>query len=175
MICPDDARLDLWLDGALAPADERTVAAHVAGCATCAGRRATRVAEEALWRAALALDASELAALAGADLTAWRRAAAPARSARWWPALLLLGAAATYAAWLLAAPALEAAAELAGRLGLVGMGLGWALARLWDAAAALVAAAAHVSASNTLLWAAAAALALWLFVAQPWSAARADS
>jgi hypothetical protein len=172
MTCPDDARLDLWLDGALAgPAEAAAVGAHVAGCPACTARRVARLAEEQLWRAALALDARELAYLATADLAAaWRAGIVPAppnTPARWWPALVLLGLFGAYAAWLLAVPILGEGAALAHRLGLTGLGLGWLMGRLWDLAAAIAAVAASPALANATLWLAGAAVLLWLLMARP--------
>src|SRR5688500_13405493 len=129
MRCPDDARLDLWLDDALgADADAAAVTAHVAGCPACETRVAVRQVEERLWRAALALHPAELAHLATADLAAaWHAAVPAARPARWWPALVVLALAGTYAAWLAALPMLELVVGLANRAGLLGMGVVWAL------------------------------------------------
>src|SRR4051794_14082208 len=108
MLCVDDALLDRWLDGALPPSEAGALATHVAGCATCSARREVRLAEEHDWRAALALDATEQAYLARADLAAaWRVAAAPARPSRWWPALVVLGLVGACLTWLLALPSLE--------------------------------------------------------------------
>ena len=173
MTCPDDARLDLWLDDTLdAPGEAAAVAAHVASCPACTARRAARLAEERLWQAALALDAGELTHLARANLmAAWREAAVPAQAALWWPALVLLGVVGTWLAWLLALPMVEAVALLANRLGLVGLGLGWALGRLWDVAMAAGAAATHPALANPTLLLAAAGVLLWSFLARPWAMA----
>src|SRR3954470_20090800 len=102
MRCPDDARLDAWLDGAPGTAPEAAeIAAHLTSCPACTARQAAREAEERQWRTALALDADELAFLARADLAgAWRAAHAAARPALWWPALVVLALAGAYATWL---------------------------------------------------------------------------
>src|SRR5215211_7026779 len=100
MRCPDDALLDEWLDDALGAPEMSALAAHLGECPLCAARRDTRLGEEHGWRAALALDAAELAYLAHTDLSAaWRRGAAPARPAYWWPALVALGVGGAYATW----------------------------------------------------------------------------
>ena len=170
MQCPDDALLDRWLDDALAPPDEAlALGAHLAGCPRCTGRRDARLAEERQWRAALALDAAELAYLAWADLAAaWRARTAPARPAHWWPALVVLGLAGGYAAWLVTLPALQAAVALAGRAGLLASGLAWLLTQAWYAGAAALQALSAPPLVNPTLFAAAVAACLWLIVSRPW-------
>jgi hypothetical protein len=170
MRCSDDARLDLWLDGALDAAEAAELAAHLATCADCAARRVARDAEERHWRAALAVDADDLAFLARADLAgAWRAAHAAARPALWWPALVVLALAGAYAAWLVVLPAVEMLVGLANRVGLVGLGAFWALGRLGQAAAALAAALAAPPLVSPAVWLAAGAVALWLYLARPWA------
>ncbi len=176
MTCPDDARLDYWLDEALAEAEAAAIAAHVADCPRCAVRRLTRLTEERLWQAALALDGAELAYLARANLAAaWRTAAAPAVAqgaplAHWLAALAVFGGVAAYGAWSTALPAVGEGAGWLSRLGLVGIGLSWLLGQLWDAGSAID---LLVPGDPTLLLAA-ASFALWLFVARPWVLVRTD-
>jgi hypothetical protein len=169
MRCPDDARLDLWLDDALAAADAGALAAHVADCAACATRHAARQTEEAGWRAALALDAAELAYLAGANLTAWRAAMVPARSARWWPALVLLTLAGAYAAWVAALPTLGLLVGVVNRVGLLGWGAIWALGQVAQALAAAARTAAEAPVGHPATLMAGAACLLWLALARPWA------
>ena len=171
MRCPDDARLDLWLDGALgADADAAAVAAHVAGCPACETRVAVRQVEERLWRAALALHPAELAHLATADLAAaWHAAVPAARPARWWPALVVLALAGTYAAWLAALPTLELVVGLANRAGLLGMGVVWALGQTARVLATVATALAEPPLGNPALVLAGAAGMLWLMLARPWA------
>jgi anti-sigma factor RsiW len=172
MLCPDDAVLDLWLDGALAPAQGAPVAAHLATCPSCATRRDARLAEERRWQAVLALDAVELSYLARADLAAvWRKATVPVRPAYWWPALVLLGAAGAYAGWLVALPALEWLAGLASRFGLLGLALAWVISEAWYVSKAVLDALARPPLVNPALVAASLAAALWLGMSRPWGAA----
>jgi anti-sigma factor RsiW len=112
MACPDELTLDLWLAGALPPDEAAAVAEHVRGCATCAavGRSAQALGAEL--RAALALDADEHAFLSDLALASpWR--ASPAAAALPWGWLALAGVVGGYLAWLVAAPALGAAAATA--------------------------------------------------------------
>lgn len=169
MPCPDDALLDRWLDGALGLDEGTPLAAHVAACPACSGRRDVRLAEERRWQAALALDATELAYLARADLAAiWRRAAAPARPADWWPALVVLSLAGAYAAWLVALPALALLIGLANRLGLVGMALAWLIGQAWYVGAAALDTLATPPLVDPSLVAASLAAGLWLVMSRPW-------
>ncbi len=174
MRCPDDALLDRWLDGALAVTETAALATHLAECRACAARRDARVAEKRGWRAALALDAAELAYLARADLAAaWRRAAEPVRPAYWWPALVVMSLAGAYAAWLVALPALELLVGLANRLGLVGMALVWLLGEGWRAGAAVLDMLATPPVIDPSVLAASLAACLWLVMSRPWAPARA--
>jgi hypothetical protein len=172
MRCPDDALLDRWLDGALGAGEATALAAHVAACPACAARRDARLDEERGWRAALALDAAELAYLARADLAAaWRHVAAPARPAYWWPTLVVLSLAGAYAAWLVALPALELVVRLANRLGLLGVALAWMLGQAWYMGAALLGALARPPLVDPALVAASLAAGLWLVISRPWAPA----
>src|SRR3954447_17556010 len=102
MTCPDDERLDYWLDDALPGVEATGLAAHLADCPPCASRHLARLAEERLWQAALALAGAALPSLAPANLPApGRRGLRPAAepAAAWWPALVLLAAVAAYGAW----------------------------------------------------------------------------
>jgi hypothetical protein len=172
MRCPDDALLDQWLDDALAAPEAAAVAVHLGACGPCAARRAARLAEERAWRAALALDPAELAYLARADLAAaWRQAVAPARPTYWWPALVTLGVAGAYTAWLVAVPALGLALGLANRLGLVGLALAWALGQGWTLVAAALRALAAPPLVDPMFAAATLAAGLWLVISRPWEPA----
>ena len=82
--------------------------------------------------------------------------------------LVLLACAGTYLAWLVALPALETVIALAGRLGLAGLALGWALARLGEAVGAATEAAASGPLAEPTLLALTVGLGLWLYVARPW-------
>jgi anti-sigma factor RsiW len=174
MRCPDDALLDRWLDGALSIDETAALAGHVAACPACAARQNARLAEERDWRAALALDAAELAHLARADLAAaWRQAPALARPARWWPPLVVLCLAGAYAAWLVALPALEVLMALANRLGLVGVALAWLLGQAWYGGAAALDALATPPVVDPSLVVTSLAACLWLVMGRPWDFARA--
>ena len=174
MTCPDRAHLDLWLDGALTPSEMAAMATHAGGCTSCRALQVARQAEDALWQAALALDTEELAQLARADLAGtWRVASVPATAALWWPALVLLACAGSYLAWLVALPVLQTAIALAGRLGLAGLALGWALARLGETVGAATAAAAAGPLAEPTLLALTVGLGLWLYLARPWETATA--
>ncbi len=176
MTCPDDARLDYWLDDELTEAEATTIAAHVAGCPRCVARRLTRLAEDRLWETALALDGAELAFLARANLAAaWRRTAVPvaaqsASLAQWLAALVLVGAVAAYGAWITVMPVVGEGTGWLNRLGLVGIGLSWLLGKLWGAATTID----LPGLDDPTLFLAAASFGLWLFVARPWALARAD-
>src|SRR5689334_6680699 len=170
MRCPDDALLDGWLDRALAEPEREAVGAHLAACASCAARRDARLVEERGWRAALALDAAELAQLARADIAAvWRHAAPPARPARWWPALAVLGLAGAAVAWLVAMPDLEPLVSRANRVGLLGLALAWLLGQAWHLGVAALNALAAPPLINPAVVAAGIAACLWLAVSRPWA------
>jgi hypothetical protein len=171
MTCPGELQLDLWLDHALAVEPAAEIAAHLTHCSACSFRRRSREAEEHTWRAALALQASELAPLWQAQLaSAWQTGRLAHGPARWWPALVLVSLVGSYLAWQLALPALAASTAVANRLGLTGVGIAWGLGRLWDAAMAATAALAPVG-SSSLAYVAATCLGLWLLAAQPWKRA----
>jgi hypothetical protein len=171
MTCPDELQLELWLDRALAAEPAAEIAAHLMHCAGCSARRRSREAEEHTWRAALALQTSELAPLWQAQLaSAWQTGRLAHRPARWWPALVVLGLVGSYLAWQLALPALAASAAAANRLGLTGVGIAWGLARLWDVVTATAATLAPVG-SSSLAYVAATCLGLWLLAARPWKPA----
>jgi hypothetical protein len=172
MQCPDDALLDRWLDHALAGPEHDRLAAHVAACPACAARQGARLAEERAWRAVLRLDAAELAYLARADLAAaWRQAPTPAGPAYWWPALVVLGVAGAYAAWLVALPVLELLAGLANRLGLAGLALAWLLGEAWYLGAAALDVLAAPPLANPTLVVTSVAACLWLVMSRPWAPA----
>ncbi|HEY7066882.1 MAG TPA: zf-HC2 domain-containing protein [Chloroflexota bacterium] len=172
MPCPDDALLDRWLDQALAAPERDAVGAHLAACAPCAARRDARLAEERGWRAALALDAAELAQLARADPAAvWRSAAAPAQ---WWPALAVLGLVGAAVAWLVALPDLELMVGLANRVGLLGLALAWLLGQAWHLGAAALNALATPPLVNPTVLAAGIAAGLWLLMERPWASSLAQ-
>lgn len=178
MTCPDDERLDHWLDNALHPTEATVLAAHVADCPPCASRHLVRLTEERLWQAALALDGAELAFLAQANLAAaWQRvplSAAQPAAAAWWPPLVLLAAVAAYGAWATVMPLLGEGTGWLSRLGVLGIGLGWLLGRLWAGATALGEAFDSPFLGDPTLALAAASFALWVFVARPWALARTD-
>src|SRR5260370_25067639 len=67
MPCPDDERLDHWLDDALPASEATLLAAHVADCPPCASRHLVRLTEERLWQAAPAPDGPAPAYLAHAN------------------------------------------------------------------------------------------------------------
>ena len=176
MTCPDHTRLDYWLDEALTEAEAAAIAAHVADCPACAAHRLTRLAEDRLWQAAMALDGAELAYLARANLAAaWRSAAVPVAAhgaplAHWLAALVIVGAVAAYGAWATAMPVVGEGTGWLSRLGLVGIGLSWLLGQLWGA----VAAVDLLAPEDPTLLLAAASFGLWLYVARPWALARVD-
>ena len=169
MHCPDDALLDRWLDDELGPDERSAAATHMAACPACTARRNARLAGERGWRAALALNAAELAYLARADLAAaWRQAAVPTRPAYWWLALVVLSLAGAYATWLVTLAALELLVGLANRLGLVGLALAWLLGEAWYLAAAALDVLAAPPLLNPTLVAASVAACLWLVMSWPW-------
>src|SRR3954447_1069688 len=177
MTCPDDERLDHWLDDALPPPEATVLAAHVAECPPCATRHLARLAEERLWQAALALDSADLTYLARANLAAaWQRGLLPAAepAAAWWPALVLLAAVAAYGAWATAMPLLGEGTGWLSRLGVLGIGVAWLLGRLWEGATALAEALDNPLLADPTIALAAASFALWAFVARPWALARTD-
>jgi anti-sigma factor RsiW len=179
MTCPDDARLDYWLDDALPESEAAALAAHVADCGPCATRRLARQAEDRYWQAALALDGAELAHLARANLAAaWRTAAEPAAlaaaPATWWPALVLLGAVAAWAAWVMALPLLGEGSGWLSRLGVAGIALGWLLGRGWEVAGAVGSTTERLLLDEMTLLLAAASFAFWLLVARPWALVHTD-
>jgi hypothetical protein len=172
MICPDDSHLDHWIDDA-------RVASHVADCPPCATRHLMRQTEERFWQAALGLDGAELAHLARANLVGpWlsgtHPALQPSGPALWWPALVLLGALAAWAAWVTAMPWVGEGTGWLGRLGVVGIGLSWLAGRLWDGASALGSALESAALGDPTLLLAAVSFGLWLYVARPWALTRAD-
>lgn len=170
MQCPDDALLDRWLDGALAAPEHGAVGTHLAACAPCAARRGARLAEERGWRAALALDAAELAYLARADLAAaWRQAAPLPRPARWWPALVVLSLVGAAMAWVVALPDLGLLVGQANRVGLLGLALAWLLGQAWHLGAAALNTLAAPPIANPTVLAAGIAACLWLVVSRPWA------
>lgn len=128
-IHPDEARLNEYVDGELDDAARADVAAHVAGCAACA----VRLAElRALFADLAALPDEPLAAdLAPAVLARLpRRARAPAWAPRLALAAQALAAVAAFvlvwpwlAATLQASPAARLAAEAAGALSAMLVGL----------------------------------------------------
>ncbi len=117
MACPDELTLDLWLADALPPDEAAAVATHVHACAACAAAVQTAGALETEFHAALALDADELAYLAGLELASpWRTS--PAAAALSWGWIALVGVVGSYAAWLVAAPMLGSAVATAAPVGL---------------------------------------------------------
>jgi anti-sigma factor RsiW len=103
MPCPDELTFDLWCAGALGPAETSAVAAHAAACATCTTQQQRWQAATTRLRAALALDESERAYLAGLDLAAaWRMRPVHAPDVHW-GRLALFGVVAAFVAWTVAA------------------------------------------------------------------------
>jgi len=117
MACPDELTLDLWLAGALPSEEAAAVASHVQTCATCAAAIQAAQALDAELHAALALDAEELRYVSGLELASSWRTSRPAAALSWgW--IALAGVIAGFAAWLLAAPMVGSAADLAIQVGL---------------------------------------------------------
>jgi hypothetical protein len=176
MTCPDDERLDYWLDEALPTPEAAALAAHVADCSPCADRHLARLTEDRSWRAALALDGADLAYLARANLAAaWLRGPLPAArpaTASWWPALVLLGAVAAYGAWATAMPLLGEGTGWLSRLGVLGIFLAWLVSSLLAGATALGEALDNPLLGDPTAALAAASFALWVFVTRPWALAR---
>ncbi|HLZ31815.1 MAG TPA: hypothetical protein VKV73_31215 [Chloroflexota bacterium] len=137
MACPDELTLDLWLAGALPSEEAAAVATHVRTCATCvAGEQAARALGGEL-HAALALDADELAYLAGLDLAAnWGSSAATA--ARVWGWTALAGVIFGFAAWVGAAPLLGSAPAAAAQAALSTVLLNAAVVGLFGLGGALL-------------------------------------
>jgi anti-sigma factor RsiW len=106
--CLSDLKLDRWLAGELAEAEERVVEAHVEGCESCRDRRLELLAA----RRGFAAEAPPFAALGGSGSSP-RVSGAPS-DGRW-----RRGRAWQRTPWLLAAAALAAAAAL------VGIGEAW--------------------------------------------------
>ena len=117
MACPDELTLDLWLADALPPDEAAAVATHVHACAACAAAAQTAGALETEFHAALALDADELAYLAGLELASpWRTS--PAVAALSWGWIALVGVIGGYLAWLMAAPMLGSVVATVAPVGL---------------------------------------------------------
>jgi hypothetical protein len=116
MACPDELTLDLWLADALPFHEAAAIAAHVHTCATCAAVERAANALDAELDAALALDAEELAYLAGLELAStWRTS--PAAALVSWVWIALAGVVGGFAAWSVAAPMLGSAVAAAALVG----------------------------------------------------------
>jgi hypothetical protein len=117
MACPDELTLDLWLADALPSDEAATVATHVHTCAACAAAEQAAHALGADLHAALALDAEELAYLAGLELaSSWRTS--PPAAAQTWGWIALAGVVAAFAAWWVAAPIFDSVIATASQVGL---------------------------------------------------------
>jgi hypothetical protein len=117
MSCPDELTLDLWLAEALPAGEAATVAAHVRTCAACAAAAQAARSGQAGLRAALALDAGEVAYLSGLELSArWRTS--PASAAPWWGWIALACVVGGYAAWWAVAPVLSPVVPVAAQVAL---------------------------------------------------------
>jgi hypothetical protein len=161
MPCPDELTLELWLGGALPPEEAAAVAAHVRACAACAVAEQAARARDAGLRAALALDADELAYLSTLDLAApWRAepAATPA-----WGGVVLAGVAVAYLTWLAAAPLFGPLVLTVAEVGLGVAPLPFALGLLFDLGQTLLELARNpaLGLSQPLLALLALALLVW--------------
>jgi hypothetical protein len=176
MTCPDDARLDLWLDDALPAVEAAALTVHTVECLRCTAQVAERQAEEQRWRRALALDASELAYLHRARLVAvWQPPVARPILAAWWPVLLVFGLMASYLAWLAMLHTLEELGTIAGRLGLPSLLLAGALGGLRELGRALADLPSGPGLVDPVLLMAGGSFLLWLLVTRPWHLLRSDT
>jgi anti-sigma factor RsiW len=138
MACPDELTLDLWLADALPSDEATTVAVHVYTCPTCAAAvQAVRVVKTEV-HAALALDADELAYLAGLELAStWRTS--PAAAALSWGWIALAGVVAGFAAWFGAGQQFGSVIAAVARVGLGTLPLDVALGSAFSLGQALFA------------------------------------
>ena len=164
MACPDELTLDLWLADALPPDEAAAVATHVHACAACAAAAQTADALATEFHAALALDADELAYLAGLELASpWRTSPAAAALSWGWIWIALAGVVGGYAAWLVAAPMVGSLGAAAAQVGLGTVPLHLALGLVFSLGQALLDLIRHpaLGLSQPLLALLALALLVW--------------
>ena len=161
MRCPDELTLDLWQADALPSEEAAAIAEHVRTCVTCAAVVQGARALGGELRAALALDADEMAYLSRLELASpWRAGPVAAPSWGW---IALVGVVGGYLAWLVGGPTFGPLAAEAARIGLGTLPLHIAIGFLFDLGQLFADLARHpaLGLSGPVLALCALALLLW--------------